>query len=122
MTTAALRPLVEDVLDQVQLSIRAGSALPIDKAALKALIDGFRPFVEKQLPGLDPDADRQAWAADRRQVYAAAHVVGVIATGLAQLHRQKEVSGEILMEAKELVKKHCVNHFGREGCYCENPC
>ena len=122
METTTLKPLVEDVLEQVRFSIRAGSALPIQKDALQEVIDGFRPFVEKQLPGVDPEGDQKAWAGDRRQVYTAAHVLGMIATGLAQLHRDSEVSREILLEAKELVKKHCVNHFGREGCYCENPC
>jgi hypothetical protein len=109
---------LDSVMRMSEVSIMAGSALPIDPAALEALTTRLRPVVLKQLTGADPGGDQLKWFDDSKNVVLAANMLGVIAMCIARLNHQVQVDNIALTKAFTLVKTECGGTFGPQGCYC----
>jgi len=113
--------LITQVLRQIEVAVQAGSALPVDGPALKAVLEQLRPQVIRQLKAPDLLSSQQKWFDDSRNVMLAATMLGAIGTCIARLNHQDTVDYDVLSRAFQLVKVECGGRFGPEGCYCGCP-
>lgn len=84
--------------------------MSVDPASFTSFLDEYQPKFGARLA-------IGSWHIDRNNVLLAAQQVGVIASAIATLRRQKTINPAVLLEATEIVKKHCNDTF-REGVWC----
>jgi len=113
-----LSALIEEILRQSDVAIRAGSSLPFEDGILAVAKDRLRPEVAKHLGQRDLASATLLWQEDSTNALKAATIFGMVSTCVARLRRQDKIDADAMTVAFELVQKECNGQFGPQGCWC----
>jgi hypothetical protein len=113
-TTTRPNPPVNEVMTHISDEITRGSSLPVPDASLAWIVERYRTPVGQRLE--IPDS----WRREGANVLTAAHQIGVIASAIAKLHKEREIVDYVIEAAAGVVEEHCHIAYG-EGRWCERP-
>jgi hypothetical protein len=113
-----LSNLVEEILRQSDVAIRAGASLPFADGVLTAVKAKLRPEVTKHLGERNLETAAVLWEEDSVNALKAATILGGVATSIARLRREDKIDSKVMDKAFALVQEECNGQFGPDGCWC----